>query len=226
MDSGRRAGVPQVERELRVALFGSFYRGYCVLDELLLGPLREKVVVVGVATDDPSQSFVSPYKRVWQYAHQSWEETMVADRAVRSGLPVYRDRVKSERFYRIFEEEWRPELCIMATFGQRIDSRLYGYPRAGFYNLHPSDDGVWPSRYAGGNPFRMMLDDRAGYCVIRMHRVDDGWDTGHLVATSERIAVPPDCTVVDLHKMSSPVAALLVRGEISRLLDRDGRAGG
>jgi len=37
-----------------VVVFGSFMGGYHVLRELLLGPLARRVVVVGVATDDPT----------------------------------------------------------------------------------------------------------------------------------------------------------------------------
>jgi hypothetical protein len=43
---------------LRVAVFGSYYRGFYVLNELLFGPLRERVKVVGVATDDTGSSFI------------------------------------------------------------------------------------------------------------------------------------------------------------------------
>ena len=41
----------------RVAVLGSFMSGYHVLKELLAGELADRVIVVGVATDDPSQAF-------------------------------------------------------------------------------------------------------------------------------------------------------------------------
>jgi hypothetical protein len=37
--------------------------------------------------------------------------------------------------------------------------------------------------------------------------VDDGFDTGKLVAMSERIGFPPNASVIDLHKMTSPLVA-------------------
>ena len=43
-------------RKTRIAVFGSFMGGYHVLQELLLGPLARRAVVVGVATDDPTQA--------------------------------------------------------------------------------------------------------------------------------------------------------------------------
>lgn len=203
---------------LRIAVFGSFYRGYHVLHELLTGSLADRVVVVGVATDDPLQAFVNPGKRVWQYPHHPDERTMVGRLAQERGIPVYTDRVKCPAFYALIENDWKPDLCIMATFGQKIDERLYAFPAMGFYNLHPCKDDAWPSRYVGGNPFQHLIDDGSEYCVIAMHRVDDGFDTGELVAFSERIAIPEGVGVVDLHKLTAPIAAWLAAREIARLL--------
>lgn len=203
---------------LRVAVFGSFYRGYHVLHELLSGDLADRLKLVGVATDDPDQAFVSPGKRVWQYPHAAVERRMVARLAEEHDIAVWNGRVKTPEFYRVFEQQWRPDVVVMATFGQKIDARLYDYPRLGFFNLHPCKDDAWPSRYVGGNPFQQLLDDRSEYCVIALHRVDDGFDTGELVARSERIALPPGAGVVDLHKLTAPVAARLAVREIARLL--------
>ncbi len=216
------AGLPQTPSgtsRTRVALFGSFYRGLHVLQALLNGALSSRVQVVGVATDDPSQSFVSPHKRVWQYPHEPHEEVMVRQCAEDAGIPVYQGRVKTPAFYDLFEHAWRPELCIMATFGQRIDARLHQFPQLGFFNLHPCIDDTWPSRYVGGNPFDALRRDRHHQAVIALHHVDDGFDTGALVAYSERIDMPESASVVDLHMQTAPVAAALVTREISKLLD-------
>ena len=61
-----------LEDKVRLAVFGSFYRGREVLREALQGRLAQFVRVVGVATDDPAKSYVSPGKRVWQYPHEFW----------------------------------------------------------------------------------------------------------------------------------------------------------
>ncbi len=203
---------------LRVSVFGSYYRGYCVLSELLSGPLSDRIKIVGVATDDPSQSFVSPSRRVWQYEHTAAERILVRGLAQRFGLDLYEGKVKTPEFHSLYEDVWKPDLCVSATFGQRIDSRIYGYCKKGFYNLHPCDLGPWPSRYAGPNPFKHMLEDGMSRFVIRMHEVDDGFDTGRVVATSEPVYIPEGATVQDLHKMSAPIAALLVRNFTQGLL--------
>jgi methionyl-tRNA formyltransferase len=205
---------------VRVAVFGSFYRGYYVLSELLTPELRAWVTVVGVATDDPTHPFVSPQKRVWQYPHTQAERDMVAALAQQAGLDVYKGPVKTPAFYEMFEQHWKPDLCIMATFGQRIDARLYRTPCLGFYNLHPCVADGWPSRYAGSNPFQALLDDGHDHVVIALHCVDDGFDTGALVAYSEPIPMPPHVNVTDLHKITSPTAGKFAATSIMRLIQR------
>lgn len=200
-------------KRLRLALFGSFYRGYYVLYKLLNGELKDIVEVVGVASDDPTQSFVSPTKRVWQYPHTMEEETLVSDLARSAGLEVFLGRVKTDEFYAIHEQSWRPDLCISATFGQLFNERIFAYPELGFFNLHPSFDDTWPS-YPGGNPFAGMISDEKPYCVITMHRVNEKFDEGELVARTRRIAIPNGATVTDMHKITSPIAADLVRDVI------------
>lgn len=198
-------------QNLRLAVFGSFYRGYYVLSEMLSGPLSPFIDVVGVATDDPRAGYVSPGRRVWQYEHDTRDETMVKDLAAGNGLEPYTGRVNCEAFQQLFETQWKPDICLMATFGQRIGAPLFNYPAGGFYNFHPSDLGGWPSRYAGGNPFRHMIDDGARSCVITMHHVDAGFDSGEIVARSPAIYIPGHVSVVDMHKISSPTAGILAR---------------
>jgi methionyl-tRNA formyltransferase len=203
---------------IRVVLFGSYYRGFYVLHELLSGPLSDRIKIVGVATDDPDNTFISRSRRVWQYAHTIDERNMVRALAQTHGIPVYQDRVKTPEFHKIFRENWRPHLCIMATFGQLIDEALFTHPVHGFYNLHPYDGGEWPSVYAGGNPFNAMMRDGLQSCVLGMHAVDSTFDTGELIANSSRIAIPPGASVTDMHKITGPIAALLIRREVARII--------
>lgn len=204
--------------EIRIAVFGSFHRGFHVLSELLKGPLASKVRVVGVATDDVQSGHISRDRRVWAYPHAPEEETMVEELAAAHGLVAYKGRVKTPEFYRLYEEDWRPDVCIAATFGQRIDARLFGFPARGFYNLHPCIDDGWPSHYAGPNPFKALLDDKSDHVAIALHEVDDGFDTGRLLGLSEKIYFPPGSTVVDLHRLSSPIAAKFFASELNKML--------
>jgi methionyl-tRNA formyltransferase len=204
-------------RKIKVAVFGSFYRGYYILEELLHGSLKDHFAVVGVATDDITQSFISGAVRVWQYPHLPCEEIMVERRAQEYDLPVYKGRVKCDTFYEMYETEWSPDLCVSATFGQRIDARLFNFPELGFFNIHPCIDDGWPSKYAGPNPFKAMMNDGHDHTKAALHRVDDDFDTGELIAMSPRIAMPPDATVIDMHKITSPIFARFAIEELVKL---------
>jgi methionyl-tRNA formyltransferase len=202
---------------VKIVLFGSFYRGYCVLDELLRGPHSGDFRVVGVATDDVTQPYISREARLWQYPHSADEEVMVENQARAQGLPVYKGRIKTEQFYTLLETDWRPDVCLSATFGQRFDRRIFGYPRCGFFNLHPSHGSQWPSRYAGPNPFKILADDGRDHTVAALHRVDDGIDTGELMAISPRVPMPPNASVTDMHKLSSPTFARFAVRELHKI---------
>lgn len=218
--SRRQEGAREMKmtERVRVALFGSFYRGFYLGQELLTGPFADRIELVGVATDDPKHPFVNPGRRVWQYPHHSWERDLVPRLAKENGLTFHTGRIQAPEFRRLFFGEWKPELCLMGTFGQRIDPELFMFPKRGFFNFHPSDGGEWPSRYAGGNPFFHLLQDGVSYCSLTMHQVDAGFDTGKLLAVSAPVAIPPGVSVVDLHKLTSPLAAVLLREQLPGLL--------
>jgi methionyl-tRNA formyltransferase len=206
--------------KVRVALFGSFYRGYYMLNELLFGDIAASVEVVGVATDEPSNTFINADKRVWQYPHTDYEREMVPRLAAQHDLPLFRDRVNAAPFHDLIEQQWRPELCVMATFGQRIGRRLIDYPALGFYNLHPCIDDGWPSKYVGGNPFEALVRDQMAYTRIAFHSIDEDFDSGELIAMTPRIAIPEMTTVVDMHKLTSVAAARLAAEELQKIIVR------
>ena len=210
--------------KIRVALFGSFYRGYYLLNELLFGDIADSVEVVGVATDDPGNAFVNPGKRVWQYPHTAYERNMVDRLATKNGLQVFKERVNDAPFHDIIEQQWQPDLCVMATFGQRIHRRLIDYPALGFYNLHPCLDDRWPSKYVGGNPFDALMTDRMPYIRVAFHAIDENFDSGELIAMTPKIAIPEEASVIDLHKITSVSAARLAAGELRKIIDRGIRA--
>ena len=92
------------------------------------------------------------------------------------GIPVYRGRIKTPEFERMFVEDWSPDLCLMATFGQLIPKRLFQVPRLGFYNFHHADD-AWPS-YPGPDPIAAMVRDGRTHLVLTIHKVTDVIDGG------------------------------------------------
>ncbi len=205
------------ETRIRVAVFGSFMGGYHVLRELLLGPLAHRVTVVGVATDDPTQEFTHARVRLWKYSHLPEDETVTPRLAQAHGLPVFTGRVKAPEFLTMFTEEWQPQLCLMATFGQKIPTALIHYPALGFYNFHHSGD-TWPS-YPGPDPIAAMVRDGRKHLVLTIHQVSDVIDGGEFVGRSHPVAIPEGINAVGMHRITWPQMGPFIRREVAAMLE-------
>ncbi|MHC1767225.1 MAG: formyltransferase family protein [Verrucomicrobiia bacterium] len=201
----------------RVAVVGSFMGGYHVLHELLVGPLASRVVLVGIATDHPTQPFTHPSVRLWHYPHSREDELLVPRFATEHDLPTYAGRVKSPEFFAMFLDEWQPQLCLMATFGQKIPTPLINYPWLGFFNFHHSGD-TWPS-YPGPDPIAAMVRDGRKYSVLTIHKVSDVIDGGEFVARSHRVAIPEGINAIGMHRITRLQMGPFIGREVSAMLD-------
>lgn len=208
--------------KIRVAVFGSFYRGYSILNNLLEDPeLANRIEIVGVATDDPTKPGVSAKKRVWKYPHTEHEEKMVEELAAKHRIPVYKGKVKTKEFYDILQNQWKPDIVYMGTFGQLLDETIINTPKRGIYNMHPSDGVNWPS-CVGPNPFEQMFETRKPFCAIALHKANTKFDDGEFAAFSERIPIPYDDMehmtlgekVTHMHRVTSPYAGELANAHL------------
>jgi methionyl-tRNA formyltransferase len=209
-------------QKTRVAVFGSFYRGYHILNNLLNDPeLAKRIEIVGVATDDPTKPGVSAKKRVWQYPHTEQEEQMVEELAKKHGIPVYKGKVKTQEFYDLLKNDWKPDIVYMGTFGQLLDEAIINTPKHGIYNMHPSDGVNWPS-CVGPNPFEQMFETKKPFCSITLHKANPRFDDGEFTAFSQRIPIPYDDMehmtlgekVVHMHQLTSPFAGELANAHL------------
>lgn len=200
-------------------VFGSFLGGYHVLTELLFGDLAEQVEVVGVATDDPAQPYTNTKVRLWKYPHTPDDETLVRRFALLWNLPVFTGRVKSPEFYDTMANDWRPDLCLMATFGQKIPPPLIQLPKLGFLNFHHSGP-VWPS-YPGPDPIAAMQRDGLSHLVLTMHRVNEKIDDGEFFARSHPVGIPPGINAIEMHRITWPQMGGFISSAVERILDAE-----
>ena len=186
-------------RKARVAVFGSLYGGFFLLKEILEGSLSNRLELVGVATDDPSKEYVHASRRIWKYSPDERETSLVSTIAAEHGYSAYTESIKTDAFHDLFRQSWRPDLCLMATFGQLIDPIVIGFPSLGFFNFHHSFDDSWPS-YPGPDPIAAMVKDRRPYVVISMHGVTEILDNGPLVARSPRTPLVASDNALTVHR--------------------------
>jgi methionyl-tRNA formyltransferase len=212
---------PNARPKMRVAVFGSFMGGYHVLKELMFGEFAQRVIVTGVATDDPTQPFKHPNVRLWKYSHTRDDELLVNRFAEEQRLPVFTGKVRTPEFHEMFSNEWQPELCLMATFGQKIPNALISFPRLGFYNFHHSSDD-WPS-YPGPDLIAAMVRDGRKHLVLTIHKVTDVIDGGEFVAHSHPVAIPAGINAVGMHRITWPQMGRFICREVGAMLDASNR---
>ena len=118
--------------------------------------------------------------------------------ALEAGLPV----LQPERIRSTDVADFRPDVGVVAAYGQILGRKLLGVPRLGLLNLHPS---LLP-RWRGAAPIQRALlegDSETGVCVMR---VVPELDAGAVLA---RCALPigPRDTSGALHDKLSVLGA-------------------
>lgn len=224
-----RPAFDKRDEGLRVAVFGSAWRGMHVLAHLLREEMAhpERLNVVGLATDDVSQEAandrkprISTGRRLWQYFDPKDREELqmfMTGLGVMNGVDCYNGDVKTVAFWETdgILDDWKPDVIVMATCGQLIPPEVIRYPRYGMYNFHPSD--LAHGKYPGPDPFTEMM--QAGETTTRMtcHHVNEAFDEGHVVGFSPEIPIQDAegkyprwnngmSTVEALHLHTSPAA--------------------
>jgi methionyl-tRNA formyltransferase len=107
--------------------------------------------------------------------------------------------------------EWRPDVIVVAAFGQLVPSAVLDMPPHGCLNVHPS---LLPS-YRGAAPIPAAIlagDSLTGVTVMRM---DEGLDTGPVLAQIE-CTISPDDTTSSLTARLADLAAQLVLETLPR----------
>lgn len=126
----------------------------------------------------------------------------VADRL---GIPVWQpDRARDPAFIARLAEA-RPDLIVVAAYGQILPPALLAVPRLGCINVHTS---LLP-RHRGAAPIQWAIaegDAETGVCLMQM---DAGLDTGPVIA-SRRTPIHPADTGSTLHDRLAVLGAELL----------------
>jgi folate-dependent phosphoribosylglycinamide formyltransferase PurN len=192
-EAKRRAFLAERPGGLRVAVFGSFWRGVRMTDYLRSMERNGAgtVEIVGVATDEvmDGNARISKAKRFWQYlspAEAAQQLLQILSVNLREGIPAYTGTVKCAGFAQGVLPRWNPQVIFMGTFGQLVDKAVFGYPEFGMYNFHSADLAV--GKYPGADPFTAMIAKGETTMRVTMHKVDEGTDSGQIVWRSCDIA--------------------------------------
>jgi methionyl-tRNA formyltransferase len=162
-----------------------------------LQALDEHHEVVGVVTQPDRRAgrgrkvVVSPVKQV----------------ALERALPFLQPRTLNDAEVVARLEGWHPEVLVVAAFGQLLPGSVLALPPYGSINVHAS---LLP-RYRGAAPISAAILDGETVTGITIMLMDEGLDTGPILAQSE-CPIAPDATTASLTaKLAGLGARFLVK---------------
>jgi methionyl-tRNA formyltransferase len=134
--------------------------------------------------------------------------------ALEHGLPVYQpERLRKSAAIDELEAMGRPDLYIVAAFGQILPPRVLDFPTHGSVNVHAS---LLP-RWRGAAPIQAAIragDTETGVTIMKM---DPGLDTGPMIS-KRSVPITPRTTAATLHDTLSAVGAELLIDTLPRYL--------
>lgn len=157
----------------------------------------------------------SPHEIVAVYTHpdrgtgrgRKQQVAPIKERAQESGIEVHQpSSVKSEEVVKEMKS-LKPDLIVIAGFGQILPKEILDVPRFGCLNIHPS---LLP-KHRGPSPVIKTLLEGELESGVSIMLLDEGMDTGPILA-QEKMAVGTEDNVQTLtNKLFERGAALLTR---------------
>ena len=132
--------------------------------------------------------------------------TPVKEEALKHGIPVYQPEKVREPGFLEKLRELKPDLIVVAAFGQIIPESVLNMPKFGCINIHAS---LLP-KYRGAAPIQYAVIDGEKESGVTIMKMGKGLDTGDMIARTE-VPLAKDETGGSLfEKLSSAGARLLV----------------
>ena len=133
--------------------------------------------------------------------------TPVKEAALELGLTVYQPARVREQAFMDTVRALNPDVIVVSAFGQIIPKALLELPRYGCVNIHAS---LLP-KYRGAAPIQWAVMDGEPVSGVTIMQMDEGLDTGDMLAKTE-VPLEPDETGGSLFdKLSRAGAELLIR---------------
>ena len=184
-------------KDLNVLFMGSPSFSVSVLEEL-----NKNVNVVGVVTAPDA------------YVGRKKVLTMcpVKEKAISLGLKVY-SPIKLRSDYE-FIKELNPDMIITCAYGQILCEEILNIPKLGCFKLH----GSLLPKYRGGAPIHYALlngDEKTGITLMYM---DEGMDSGDMIA-KEEIKIEDNDNIESLTNKLSIIASNMIIKYLPSLID-------
>ncbi len=158
--------------------------------------------------DDPSYEVVGVVTQPDREAGRGrrLQAAPVKEMALAAGTPILQPARLREPAAFTDLASLEPDLIVVAAYGQILRSNVLALPRFGCVNVHAS---LLP-RWRGASPIAAALlagDDATGVTIMQM---DEGMDTGPILAQSSLFIQPDDTTRVLSERLARQGAELLL----------------
>ena len=178
---------------LRTAFFGTADLACASLAALTNSPAVEVVAVV-TQPDRPKGRNLRP------------QPSPVKLAAAERKLPVLQpERARNENFVKALAE-LRPDLIVVAAYGQILPKSILELPRFGCVNVHAS---LLP-KYRGAAPIQWAILEDERETGVTIMRMDEGLDTGDILNQEKTPITPEDNAQTLQDRLADMGAKLLV----------------
>lgn len=105
----------------------------------------------------------------------------VKEAAIARGIPVYQPKRVREPEAVAYLKKYRPDIIIVAAFGQILPKEILDMPKYGCVNVHAS---LLP-KYRGAAPIQWAVINGDAISGVTTMRMDEGLDTGDMIEKTE-----------------------------------------
>jgi len=128
-------------------------------------------------------------------------------------IPVFRCRNINDDASKNFIQDLNPDLLVSAYFSQILKPDIISIPKIGVLNIHPG----WLPAYKGAMAYFWVLNHGGDKGGVTIHWIDDGIDTGDVLARRSFL-LKPQATQETVLMVTAVIGARLLRRVIRRLL--------
>lgn len=132
--------------------------------------------------------------------------TPVAELAADLGLDLWKPEKPETHFLRGLVERYRPDFALVCDYGKMVPEEVLSLLPKRFLNIHPS---LLP-RYRGAAPIQRALMDGVEKTGVSLMVMDEGMDSGSVVAARETEVLPDDDAGTLQHRLARIGADLLL----------------
>lgn len=123
----------------------------------------------------------------------------VKELAVSLGIPVFQPvKMKEEETIETIRQ-YHPDVIIVIAYGKILPKEILDIPRFGCLNVHGS---ILP-KYRGAAPIQWAIHDGEERSGVTIMKLDEGMDTGDILATAEVVLAPDETTGSLFDKLAS-----------------------